>query len=187
MPINFPMAQIDPSDLDGYAYYQIKDSTGSVLAEIIATNTPDVSSGSGMVARTEYWRIPGNSFKTATLGTLTVHRQNEPWSTPPPYISTKASFSVSVDAQWTTSNGPVSAHAPSTPQKNGGDDDAAFDVNVSSDSKGTVWNGTMTFCRSTDQLVFANIPGGLSCDYNETNLTSTTNKVLQVCQINVGK
>ena len=175
------MAQIDPSDFNGYAYYQIQDSTSSsILAEIVATNTGD--SSSGMAARTEYWRITGSSFKTAPLGPLTVYRHKRKWSSdPPPYKLDKASFQVPIDNDWNQSNS-VIAHAPIA-HNGDNDDDNAFVVDVSYDSSTNVWKGTITFYRSTNHLAFVDIPDGSSREYRQTQRNSTPNKVLKVCQM----
>lgn len=142
--------QIDPSD--GYAYYEISDNAdgSNPLAKIVATASDDPRYDTGMVKNTEYWQISGNALNTSgCTGPLYVTKvrsgkwvYNYPGR--PPFNAVDADFSISVIANWVGAAS-ASCHKASGP-------DYGFVVNVS--KSGDKWQGTMSFYRSSGDLIF---------------------------------
>ncbi len=95
--------QLDPTSLDGYAYYEIKDGV-ILLAKVIATNT--ASTTYAFANDTEYWKIEGDIFQpTSRSNDITIIKTHHLWADGDPsrvtgYGSSSADFTAVVDVSW---------------------------------------------------------------------------------------
>lgn len=152
--------QIDPST--GFAAYEISDSNGKLLAQVVATKKQDPY-GSGMQAEREYWKINGPSFDSSGLGDLQVKKISEGyWLLPhmhrPPFDAEEASFWCPVDKNWQVNSATCSYHKQEQHTGTWG----GLKVSVWLDAYG-IWRGSMMFYRESEHsLLFANLPVGSS-------------------------
>ncbi len=152
--------QIDPST--GFAAYEISDASGTLLAQIVATNVADPDPhGSGMQAQREYWKIAGNSFVSSGHGLLhaTKVAAGDWQSNQPPFRERDASFWCPVykDKPWSNNN---STYYSYHKQEEDTGIRGGFEVSVSH-APGAGWSGSMKFYRETTEgLLFAHLNVG---------------------------
>jgi caspase domain-containing protein len=152
--------QIDPST--GFAAYEIADASGTLLAQVVATNVADPDpDGSGMRAGREYWKIAQSSFESSGNGTLHVKKvSGGDWgsgpSSRPPFSEREASFWCPVYKAWNGNSADHSYHKQTESTGTWG----GLEIGVLLDPEAG-WRGRMKFYReSAGDLLFGHLTVG---------------------------
>ncbi len=136
-----PEVQADPTG--DFAYYAFKDVYGTLLAELISNKRHP-----GMLADTEYWRIPGARFDTEAFPSLRVEQ-----STPsqPPFDPATASFTCAVSPQWTATRSNLDLTAQIAHQGAA----LQYGIGMRVTSANGIWTGEIRWVTPGTQRLFA--------------------------------
>lgn len=144
-----PGGQLDPSvrNGNGFVYYEMRErSTNDLLARIVVTN--DRVNG-GFTRYTEYWKLNSTGLRFNSddwQNGITVTRQEMRWSDPVPFQPGSADFRCNVkNQQWR-----LTRHLDPYQMITGNGISYGFRVNLSRQTTGARWTGTLWWSRSSD-------------------------------------